>query len=285
MTTPDPAPPAPDYRLRPMLERGEWLLSAELDPPHGLDADAGLRAAVALRDAGADCVDVGDSPMASVRMSPIAFAARGAAGDRARGRPALRLARPQPDGAAVRPHGRAHAGPALGHRAVGGSAVAGAVRGGVGRLGREGGGPDRTDRDAQRGARLGGQRDRRADGVHDRRGGQPQQPRPGGRDGPAAAESRGGLRRLLHPAHVRPGRRGALRRAGGGPGTPGRAGGDGARQRPQRPLHGEERARHRRVAGESSIGWRRPATGRRRRRSTWRRSSSSRCGRCARAST
>lgn len=67
--------PATDYRLRSKLDRGEWVLSAELDPPHGLSAQAGLKNALALRDAGVDCVDVGDSPMASVRMSPIAFAA------------------------------------------------------------------------------------------------------------------------------------------------------------------------------------------------------------------
>jgi 5,10-methylenetetrahydrofolate reductase len=58
-----------------MLERGDWVLSAELDPPHGLSAEVGLKNAAALRDAGVDCVDVGDSPMASVRMSAIAFAA------------------------------------------------------------------------------------------------------------------------------------------------------------------------------------------------------------------
>ncbi|PZC49531.1 MAG: homocysteine S-methyltransferase [Chloroflexi bacterium] len=75
MTTADPTPKT-DYRLRSKLERGEWLLSVELDPPHGLSAQAGLKAATALRDAGADCIDVGDSPMASVRMSAVAFAAR-----------------------------------------------------------------------------------------------------------------------------------------------------------------------------------------------------------------
>ncbi len=64
-----------DYRFRSRLDRGEWIVCTELDPPHGLSADAGLRDATALRDAGADCVDVGDSPMASVRMSPVAFAA------------------------------------------------------------------------------------------------------------------------------------------------------------------------------------------------------------------
>ncbi len=63
-----------DYRFRRMLDQGEWILSVELDPPHGLSAEGGLEVAAALRDAGVDCVDVGDSPMASVRMSPLSFA-------------------------------------------------------------------------------------------------------------------------------------------------------------------------------------------------------------------
>ena len=70
-----------------------------------------------------------------------------------------------------------------------------------------------------------------------------------------------------------------------GVGRPVVLGRDGARQRPQRPLHGEERARHRRVGGD-----RRSAGGGRRRRGGGggrprRRSSSNRCGRSARAST
>ncbi len=67
-------PTAVDYRIRSMLERGEWVVSVELDPPRGVSAEAGLRTARQLREAGADCVDVGDSPMASVRMSAVAFA-------------------------------------------------------------------------------------------------------------------------------------------------------------------------------------------------------------------
>jgi len=62
------------YRVRSMLDRGEWLVSVELDPPRGFSAAVGLRTARRLREAGADCVDVGDSPMASVRMSSVAFA-------------------------------------------------------------------------------------------------------------------------------------------------------------------------------------------------------------------
>lgn len=63
------------YRFRSMLERGEWVVSVELDPPHGLSAERALEVAAELRAAGADCIDVGDSPMASVRMSAVAFAA------------------------------------------------------------------------------------------------------------------------------------------------------------------------------------------------------------------
>ena len=62
------------YRVRSMLERGEWVVSVELDPPRGVSAEVGMRTARRLREAGADCVDVGDSPMASVRMSSVAFA-------------------------------------------------------------------------------------------------------------------------------------------------------------------------------------------------------------------
>jgi 5,10-methylenetetrahydrofolate reductase len=62
------------YRVRSMLDRGEWVVSVELDPPRGFSAEGGLRTARRLREAGVDCVDVGDSPMASVRMSSVAFA-------------------------------------------------------------------------------------------------------------------------------------------------------------------------------------------------------------------
>ena len=63
-----------DYRFRRMLDRGEWIVSVELDPPPGLSAEGRLAVAAALREAGVDCIDVGDSPLASVRMSPLSFA-------------------------------------------------------------------------------------------------------------------------------------------------------------------------------------------------------------------
>ena len=71
--------PDPDagltHRFRSRLDRGEWIVSVEVDPPHGLSAEEGIVVTAALRDAGVDCIDVGDSPMASVRMSPLSFAA------------------------------------------------------------------------------------------------------------------------------------------------------------------------------------------------------------------
>lgn len=63
------------HRFRSRLDRGEWIVSVEVDPPHGLSAEEGIAVTAALRDAGVDCIDVGDSPMASVRMSPLSFAA------------------------------------------------------------------------------------------------------------------------------------------------------------------------------------------------------------------
>ncbi len=71
--TADAAPPL-DYRFRRRLDAGEWIVSVEVDPPHGLSAERGLEVVAALREAGVDCIDAGDSPMASVRMSPLAFA-------------------------------------------------------------------------------------------------------------------------------------------------------------------------------------------------------------------
>ena len=57
------------------VRAGEFIISVEVDPPRGINPNKMLQGASLLKDAGADCVDVGDSPMARVRMSCIAFAA------------------------------------------------------------------------------------------------------------------------------------------------------------------------------------------------------------------
>jgi homocysteine S-methyltransferase len=60
--------------LREKLAAGRLVLSVEIDPPKGLDPHRALEAAAMLKDAGVDCINVGDSPRAQTRMSPLAFA-------------------------------------------------------------------------------------------------------------------------------------------------------------------------------------------------------------------
>ncbi|HEX2184485.1 MAG TPA: bifunctional homocysteine S-methyltransferase/methylenetetrahydrofolate reductase, partial [Chloroflexota bacterium] len=57
------------------LRAARFPISVEVDPPRGLSPSKMLQGAALLKEAGADCVDIGDSPMARVRMSSIAFAA------------------------------------------------------------------------------------------------------------------------------------------------------------------------------------------------------------------
>ena len=64
-----------DYRFRSMLERGEWLVSVEVDPPPSMNLERGVEIVERLREAGVDCIDAGDSPMAAVRMNPVMFSA------------------------------------------------------------------------------------------------------------------------------------------------------------------------------------------------------------------
>jgi 5,10-methylenetetrahydrofolate reductase len=46
----------------------------EIDPPRGLNPRRALEGAAMLKEAGVDCINVGDSPRAQVRMSPVAMA-------------------------------------------------------------------------------------------------------------------------------------------------------------------------------------------------------------------
>src|SRR5204863_4457201 len=57
------------------VKAGQFVISVEVDPPRGINPTKMLQGATLIKEAGADCVDVGDSPMARVRMSCIAFAA------------------------------------------------------------------------------------------------------------------------------------------------------------------------------------------------------------------
>lgn len=61
-------------RLRDIKDNpgSDFYVSVELDPPKGAIAKKLLQAAQLLYDAGADAINVGDSPMARVRMSSLA---------------------------------------------------------------------------------------------------------------------------------------------------------------------------------------------------------------------
>jgi homocysteine S-methyltransferase len=61
--------------LAKKVTAGEFVISVEVDPPRGINPTKMLQGAKLIKEAGADCVDIGDSPMARVRMSCIAFAA------------------------------------------------------------------------------------------------------------------------------------------------------------------------------------------------------------------
>lgn len=61
--------------LREKLAAGRFVVSAEVDPPRGLVMPRrALAGAALLKDAGVDAINIGDSPMARVRMSPLAMA-------------------------------------------------------------------------------------------------------------------------------------------------------------------------------------------------------------------
>ena len=59
----------PPTQFAQKLERGEFAISVEMDPPRGLSTHKLLAGASLLADAGADVINVADSPMARRRMS------------------------------------------------------------------------------------------------------------------------------------------------------------------------------------------------------------------------
>ncbi len=58
--------------LAQKLTEGRFVISVEMDPPRGLSAHKLLAGASLLAEAGADVINVADSPMARMRMSPWA---------------------------------------------------------------------------------------------------------------------------------------------------------------------------------------------------------------------
>src|SRR2546421_2308860 len=61
-------------RLQEKLAAGEFVVSVELDPPKGLNPAKVLEGAALLQQAGVNCINIADSPMARVRMGFIAMA-------------------------------------------------------------------------------------------------------------------------------------------------------------------------------------------------------------------
>lgn len=59
--------------LAARLAEGRFLISVEMDPPRGLAVQRILAGAALLAEAGADVINVADSPMARMRMSPWAI--------------------------------------------------------------------------------------------------------------------------------------------------------------------------------------------------------------------
>jgi methionine synthase / methylenetetrahydrofolate reductase(NADPH) len=60
--------------LREKLRAGRWVTSVELDPPRGLNPAKTLQGAAMLKELGVDCINIGDSPLAKIRMGCIALA-------------------------------------------------------------------------------------------------------------------------------------------------------------------------------------------------------------------
>lgn len=58
--------------LAQKLAAGEFVIAVEMDPPRGLSAHKLVAGASLLKESGADVIDVADSPMARMRMSPWA---------------------------------------------------------------------------------------------------------------------------------------------------------------------------------------------------------------------
>ncbi len=69
-----PVPFAERSRLAAKMARGEFVVSVELSPPVGLDADKTLSKIAVLQAGGVDAVNIPDGPRATVRMANQALA-------------------------------------------------------------------------------------------------------------------------------------------------------------------------------------------------------------------
>jgi methionine synthase / methylenetetrahydrofolate reductase (NADH) len=70
------APAIETSRLkRKLADPAEFVVTAEIEPPRGVDVSSAIEGAKTLKACGADAVNVTDNPMARLRMSSIAVAA------------------------------------------------------------------------------------------------------------------------------------------------------------------------------------------------------------------
>ncbi|MSP22240.1 MAG: bifunctional homocysteine S-methyltransferase/methylenetetrahydrofolate reductase [Dehalococcoidia bacterium] len=65
------APTQAEPALRDKLAARRYVISVEIDPPRGVTVRKALEGAVMLKAAGADAINIGDSPMARVRMGAL----------------------------------------------------------------------------------------------------------------------------------------------------------------------------------------------------------------------
>src|SRR5690606_2511580 len=70
----EPAAKREQARLRDKLAAGKYVISVEIDPPRGINPRKAVEGARELYEAGADAINIGDSPMARVRMSALSLA-------------------------------------------------------------------------------------------------------------------------------------------------------------------------------------------------------------------
>ena len=70
----NPAEQLPPTSFAQRLNDHAFVVSVEIDPPRGLNPAKCIAGAQLVKDAGADAVNIGDSPMARVRMSALSLA-------------------------------------------------------------------------------------------------------------------------------------------------------------------------------------------------------------------
>src|SRR5881296_2793698 len=70
----NPAEQLPPTPFAQRLAAGAFVVSVEIDPPRGLNPAKCIAGAELIKAAGADAINIGDSPMARVRMSALSLA-------------------------------------------------------------------------------------------------------------------------------------------------------------------------------------------------------------------